>query len=78
VTPPWDGRRWPASKIQDMARRADDLSNDTPIVVVNPDVDASVDALAAWIDELERDDDWIDLPITAAELLGEDRSARGS
>ncbi len=61
-----------------MARRADDLSNDTSIVVVNPDVDASVDALAAWIDELERDDDWIDLPVTAAELLGEDRTARGS
>jgi hypothetical protein len=61
-----------------MARRADGLSNDTSIVVVNPDVDASVDALAVWIDELERDDDWIDLPVTADEPLGEDRTARGS
>ena len=67
-----------ADTIRGMARRADDLSNDTSIVVVNPDVDASVDALAAWIDELERDEDWIDLPVAADEPLGEDRTARGS
>lgn len=61
-----------------MARRADDLGSDSSIVVVNPDDDASIEALTAWIDELERDDDWIDLQTSAAELIDEDRIARGS
>lgn len=61
-----------------MARRADDLGNDASIVVVNPDDDASIDALRAWIDDIESDGDWIDLPTTAAELIDEDRVTRGS
>jgi len=36
-----------------------------------------VEALAAWIAELERDDDWVDLPMTAAALIAEERIARG-
>lgn len=46
--------------------------------VVNPDDDTSADAVAAWIAALEQDDDWIDLPVTAAELVGEDRATRES
>ena len=61
-----------------MARRADDFSNDLSIDVVNPDDDTSVEAIAAWIADLERDDDWIDLPTTAAALIAEDRSVLGS
>lgn len=60
-----------------MARRADDFGNDSSIDVVNPDDDTSVEALAAWIAELERDDDWVDLPMTAAALIAEERIARG-
>lgn len=76
-------RRWPtghapAATIHTVARHADDLSRDSSIVVVNSEVDTSVKALAAWIDELERADDWIDLPVTAAALIDEDRTARGS
>ncbi len=59
-----------------MARRADGFGNDSSIDVVNPDDDTSVEALAAWIAELERDDDWVDLPTTAAALIAEDRTAR--
>ena len=61
-----------------MARRADDFASDSSIDVVNPDTDTSTDALAAWIADLEREDDWIDLPTTAAELIAEDRAAHGS
>jgi len=61
-----------------MARRADDFSNDSSIDVVNPDDDTSTEALAAWIAELERADDWIELPVTGAELIDEDRIANGS
>jgi hypothetical protein len=61
-----------------MARRADDFSADTSIALVNPEVDTSVEALAAWIAELEADDDWVELPVTAAELIAEDRAARRS
>lgn len=46
--------------------------------VVNPDDDTSAAAVAAWIAALEQDDDWIDLPVTAAELVGEDRATRES
>lgn len=61
-----------------MARRADDFARDSAIDVVNPDDDTSVEALAAWIAELEGDDDWIDLRTTAAELIAEDRAASDS
>lgn len=46
--------------------------------VVNPDADTSIEALSAWIASLEREDDWIDLPTTAAELIAEDRATHGS
>ena len=61
-----------------MARRANDFGNDSSIDVVNPDDDTSREALAAWIAALERDDDWIELPTTAAVLIDEDRNIRGS
>ena len=58
-----------------MARRGDDFDGDSAIDVVNPADDTSVEALATWIADLERADDWIDLPVTAAELIEEDRVA---
>ena len=61
-----------------MARRADDFGSDSSIDVVNPDDDTSIEALASWIAELEREGDWIDLPTSAAELIAEDRSEIGS
>ena len=61
-----------------MAKRVDDFRNDSSIEIVNPETDASTDALAAWIAGLEHDADWIDLPVTAAELIAEDRAARSS
>jgi hypothetical protein len=61
-----------------MAKRADDFGGDAAIAVVNAETDTSTEALAAWIAELEREDDWIDLPVTAAELIAEDRAARSS
>ena len=61
-----------------MARRADDFGNDSSIDVVNPEDDTSTEAIAAWIADLERDDDWIELGSTAAELLAEDRTVPGS
>ena len=59
-----------------MARRADDFNSDSALAIVNPNDDTSVEALGAWIAEIERADDWIDLPITAAELIAADRSSR--
>lgn len=61
-----------------MAKRADDFLNDSMIDVVNADDDNSIDALTAWLAELERDADWIELPTTAAELIAEDRALSGS
>ena len=61
-----------------MAKRADDFLNDSKIDIVNADDDNSVDAITAWLAELERDADWIELPTTAAELIAEDRASRGS
>jgi hypothetical protein len=61
-----------------MARRVDDFQDDQAIEIVNSNVDTSPDAVAAWIAELERDDDWIELPATAAELIDEDRTTRTS
>jgi hypothetical protein len=54
--------------------RTSNIPNDPLIVLVNPNDDTSVEALEAWIAELEASDDWIDLPTTAAELIAEDRS----
>ncbi len=61
-----------------MARRADDLGDDSSIVVANPEVDTSVEAVAAWIDEIERADDWLELRVGADQLIADDRSTRGS
>lgn len=61
-----------------MARRADDFANDSLIDVVNPEDDTSTEAIATWIADLERDDDWIELGSTAAELIAEDRTVAGS
>ena len=62
----------------DMARRADDLGDDSSILVANPEVDTSVEAVAAWIDEIERADDWLELRVGADQLIADDRSTRGS
>ena len=61
-----------------MARRADDLGDDSSIVVANPEVDTSVEAVAAWIDEIERLDDWLELRVGADQFIADDRSTRGS
>ena len=61
-----------------MARRADDLGDNSSIVVANPEADTSVEAVAAWIDEIERADDWLELRVGADQLIAEDRSTRGS
>ena len=61
-----------------MARRADDLGDDSSIVVANPEVDTSVEAVAAWIDEIEHADDWLELRVGADQLIADDRSTRGS
>ncbi len=61
-----------------MARRVDDFQDDQAIEIVNSNVDTSPDAVAAWIADLERDDDWIELPTTAAELIDEDRTTSAS
>ena len=45
-----------------MARRSEGFTSDSSIHIVNPDDDTSVEALAAWIAEIEHDDDWIELP----------------
>ena len=61
-----------------VVRRAGDLHDDPAIEIVNPDEDTSPEAVAAWLAELDAADDWIDLPVTAAELLAEDRADAGS
>ena len=61
-----------------MARRVEDFGNDSSIDVVNPENDTSPEAIAAWIADLERDDDSIELGSTAAELTSEDRTVTGS
>jgi hypothetical protein len=61
-----------------MARRGDDFRNDSSIDVVNPDDDTSAEAIAAWIADLERDDGWIELWLTAADFIAEDRAVTGS
>ena len=61
-----------------VVRRAGDLHDDPAIEIVNPDEDTSPEALAAWLTELDAAGDWIDLPVTAAELLAEDRADAGS
>lgn len=61
-----------------VAQRAPDFNDDVAIAVVNPETDASADAVAQWIAELEADDDWNELPVSAVELIAEDRNARSS
>ncbi len=61
-----------------MARRVDDFQDDQAIEIVNSNVDTSPDAVAAWIADLERDDDWIEIPTTAAEMIDEDRTTSAS
>ena len=61
-----------------MVTRAEDFGGDSSIDVVNPDADTSIAALSAWVASLERDADWTDLPMTAAELIAEDRASNGS
>ena len=61
-----------------VVRRSGDLHDDPVIEIVNPDEDTSPEALAAWLAELDAAGDWIDLPVTAAELLAEDRADAGS
>jgi hypothetical protein len=61
-----------------VVRRAGDLHDDPAIEVVNSDEDTSPEAVAAWLAELDAADDWIDLPVTAAELLAEGRADAGS
>jgi hypothetical protein len=57
-----------------VARRADDLRSDPAIEIVNADEEASPASMAAWLAGLDAEGDWIDLPVTAAELLAEERA----
>ena len=57
-----------------MARRADDFDDDVVVPGDGGD-DTSLEALHAWIAAIEREDDSIDLPVTAADLIAEDRAA---
>ena len=52
-----------------------DVGMDASIEIVDPGTDPSLDVIEAWVAELERDDDRIDLPVRAAELIAEDRAA---
>jgi hypothetical protein len=61
-----------------MGQRARDTDDGGVVALVNPDADTSVEAVAAWIAELEADDDWVELGVSAADLIGEDRDARSS
>jgi hypothetical protein len=56
----------------------EELGRGSTLEVVNPDDDTSPAAVVAWVAALEQDDDWIDLPVTAAELVGEDRARHES
>jgi hypothetical protein len=57
---------------------SDELGSSSTIEVVNPNDDTSAAAVNAWIAALERDDDWIELPVMAATLIEEDRSQHDS
>ncbi len=57
-----------------VVRRAGDLHDDPAIQIVNPGEDTSPEAMAAWLAELDAGDDWLDLPVTAAELAPSDAS----
>lgn len=62
-----------------MAKRADDLIDDPLIVRVNPEDDTSPEAVDAFFDALRNaEGEWIELPVTAAELIAEDRTESGS
>jgi hypothetical protein len=57
-----------------VVRRAADVDGKPAIEIVNPDDDTSPEAIAGWLAELDAADDWIDLPVTAADLLAEERA----
>jgi hypothetical protein len=57
---------------------SEELGSRAAIEVVNPNDDTSTAAVDAWIATLERDDGWIELPVTAATLIEEDRSQHDS
>jgi hypothetical protein len=62
-----------------VAKRAGDLINDPLIVRVNPEDDASPEAVDAFLDALRSaEGEWIELPVTATELIARDRSDSGS
>jgi hypothetical protein len=62
-----------------MAKGADDLINDPLIVLANPDDDTSPEAMDAFLDALKNaEGEWIELPVSAAELIAEDRAESGS
>jgi hypothetical protein len=63
-----------ACRVRSVARRADDLRDDLAIEIVNANEDTSPAVMAAWLAELDAEGDWIDLPVTAAELLAEERA----
>lgn len=63
---------------REMAQSAQDFSGDRAIALVNPEADTSLDAVAVWIAELEADDDWLELAVSAADLIAKDRDSRQS
>jgi hypothetical protein len=60
-----------------VARRAGDFGDNEVIDAVDGG-NTSLEALNAWLAELEREDDWIELPVTAADLIAEDCAALSS
>ncbi len=58
-----------------MGQRARDTDDGGVVALVNPDADTSVEAVAAWVAELEADDDWVELGVSAADLIDEARAA---
>ena len=62
-----------------MAKSADDLINDPLIVLANPEDDTSPETMDAFLDALKNaEGDWVELPVSAAELIAEDRAEAGS
>ncbi len=55
-----------------MSKRTSDLIDDPLIVRVNPDDDTSPETVDAFFNALRNaEGEWIELPVTAAELIGE-------
>jgi hypothetical protein len=51
---------------------------DGAIVVLNPEHDTSLDALARWIDKIEGAGEWVEFTVGANQLVAEDRRVRRS